>query len=193
MREIGYNDVVISKAAGAPSAHAERAVGIIRGLINNKLTSGGQKPRKHTQKWWPLARTLVAGYNKNPLTDARAPKSPNQLKTLSGAKARAVMQAIKRVSKAPSRIVDGARVSKVLRVLKVGDTVRYAVEHVRKTGANKRPYPKQRWSDSTHVIARVVIRKLGFASYVLRGKAQRRFEREDLLKVVVQPDEPEDE
>ena len=127
MREIGYNDVVISKAAGAPSAHAERAVGIIRGLINNKLTSGGQKPRKHTQKWWPLARTLVNNYNKTPMTDARAPKSPNQLKTLSGAKAKEIMQAMnkagfKRVANAPSRIVDGARVSKVLRVLKVGDT-----------------------------------------------------------------------
>jgi hypothetical protein len=194
MRQIGYKDVVISRAAGAPSAHAERAVGIVRGLINNKLTSGGQIARKHTQKWWPLARTLVTGYNNNPMTDARAPKSPNQLKVLSGANAKAVAQAMdaagaKRVAKTPSRIVEGARVSKVLKVLSVGDTVRWALEHVRKTGASKRPYPKQRWSDQTTVVAKVVKLRLGFAGYVLRGKARRRFEREDLLKVVVQPDE----
>ena len=83
MKQIGYRNVVISQAAGAPSAHAERAVGILRKLINIKLTSGGQNPRKPTRnnptraKWWPLARTLVRGYNNTPLTDSRAPHSPN--------------------------------------------------------------------------------------------------------------------
>ena len=186
MRQIGYNDVVISASAGAPSAHAERAVGIIRKLINIKLTSGGQKPRKHSQRWWPLARTLVQGYNKTPLTDARAPYSPNQLKSFSGAKKakiRALMneQGFKRVKKQPSRTDSaGNRVTKTLKVLEVGDRVRYAIENVRKTGANKRPYPKQRWSDSVHTVEKIISRKLGFASYVLSGLPNRRFEREDL-------------
>ena len=186
MRQIGYKDVVISASAGAPSSHAERAVGIIRKLINIKLTSGGQKPRKHSQRWWPLARTLVAGYNKTPLTDARAPYSPNQLKNFSGARKARIRelmneQGFKRVKKQPSRTdAAGNRVSKTLKVLEVGDRVRYAIENVRKTGANKRPYPKQRWSDTVHTIEKIKSRKLGFASYVLSGLPSRRFEREDL-------------
>ena len=187
MRQIGYNDVVISAAAGAPSAHAERAVGIIRGLVNNKLTSGGQRPRKYTQRWWPLAKTLVRGYNATPMTDARAPYSPNQLKKMTGRKRAEIVrlmmeQGAKKVRKAPGRTDPntGAKVSKQLKILKVGDTVRYAIENVRKTGADKRPYPKQRWSEDTHTVQRVVKRKLGFASYVLSGLPRRRFEREDL-------------
>mgnify|MGYP002807025588 CR=1 FL=1 len=93
-------------------------------------------------------------------------------------------QGFKRVSKAPSRITpDGARVSKILPVLSVGDRVRYAVEHVRKTGGDKRPYPKQRWSDSIHTVAEIIKRKLGFASYRLSQLRKRRFEREDLQKI----------
>ena len=186
MRQIGYTNVLISASAGAPSAHAERAVGIIRKLVNIKLTSGGQKPRKGKERWWPLVRTLVAGYNKTPLTDARAPYTPNQLKNFSGAKKakiRALMneQGFKRVKKQPSRTdSSGNRVTKTLKVLEVGNRVRYAIEHVRKTGANKRPYPKQRWSDNVHTVERIIKRKLGFASYVLSGLPSRRFEREDL-------------
>ena len=187
MRQIGYNDVVISAAAGAPSAHAERAVGIIRGLVNNKLTSGGQRPRKYTQRWWPLAKKLIRGYNATPMTDARAPYSPNQLKQMTGRKRAEIkrlmmQQGAKKVRKAPGRVDPntGAKVSKQLKILKVGDTVRYAIENVRKTGADKRPYPKQRWSEDTHTVRRVVKRKLGFASYVLSGLPKRRFEREDL-------------
>ena len=187
MRQIGYNDVVISAAAGAPSAHAERAVGIIRGLINNKLTSGGQRPARYTQRWWPLAKTLVRGYNSNPMTDARAPYSPNQLRKMTGRKRSEIVrlmmeQGAKKVRKAPGRRDPntGAKVSKQLKILKVGDTVRYAIENVRKTGADKRPYPKQRWSEETRTVQRVVKRKLGFASYVLSGLPRRRFEREDL-------------
>jgi len=186
MRQIGYKDVVISAAAGAPSAHAENAVRIIRRLVNIKLTSGGQKPKKKTQKWWPLARTLVRGYNDTPLTDTRAPYTPNQLKKLTGAKRAAVVRAMikqgaKRVDKAPSRKDStGAKVTKNLKILSKGDRVRRAVEHIRKTGANKRPYPKQRWSDATYTVAEVIKRKLGYASYVLDGLPKRRFEREDL-------------
>ena len=187
MRQIGYNNVVISAAAGAPSAHAERAVGIIRGLVNNKLTSAGQRPRKHSQAWWPLAKKLVRGYNNTPLTDARAPYSPNQLKKMTGRKRAEIVrlmieQGSKKIRKAPGRVDPntGAKVSKQLKILKVGDTVRYAIENVRKTGADKRPYPKQRWSEDTHTVRRVVKRKLGFASYVLSGLPKRRFEREDL-------------
>ena len=192
MKQIGYKNVVISQAAGAPSPHAERAVGIIRKLINIKLTSGGQNPRKATrnnptrQKWWPLARTIVRSYNATPLTDSRAPASPNQLKVMgAGARAKIVKgmkeAGAKRIDKQPSRKdAAGNKVSKVLKILKVGDRVRYAVEHVRKSGANKRPYPKKRWSDTVHAVARVITRKLGFANYVLNGRPGRRFEREDL-------------
>ena len=186
MRQIGYNDVVISAAAGAPSAHAERAVGIIRSLINNKLTSGGQKPAKYTQRWWPLARKLVSGYNKTPMTDVRAPYSPNQLKLMTGARRQKIHklmneQGFKRVLKQPSRTDSaGNRVSKTLKVLEVGDKVRYAVENVRKTGGNRRKYPEQRWSDNVHTIQKIISRKLGFASYVLSELPKRRFEREDL-------------
>jgi len=187
MRQIGYKDVVISKAAGAPSAHAENAVRIIRRLINTKLTSGGQKPRTDKRgRWWPLARTVVTGYNASPMTDARAPFSPNQLKAMGPAKRRAIVAAMmkagsKRVSNQPSRTdAQGNRVSKALKILKVGDRVRYAVENIRKTGANKRPYPKQRWSDTVHTVAAVITRKLGFASYRLDGRPGKRYEREDL-------------
>ena len=91
-----------------------------------------------------------------------------------------------RVRKQPGRKDPntGAKVSKRLKILKAGDSVRYAIENLRKDGtlgtAKKRAYPKQRWSDSVHTVTRVVKRKLGFASYVLSNKPGRRFEREDL-------------
>ena len=68
-------------------------------------------------------------------------------------------------------------------VLKVGSKVRYAVENIRKTGANTRPYPRQRFSDSVHTVTEIIKRKLGFASFVISGHPKKRFEREDLLKV----------
>lgn len=185
MRQIGYNDVVISAAAGAPSSHAERAVGILRKLINQKLSANGAK--KKEAKWWPLARTLVNSYNATPMTDARSPYSPNQLKSMSARRRAAITTGMikrgqKRLDKQPGRTDPntGAKVSKVLKILKVGDRVRYAIENIRKTGANKRPYPKQRWSDSVHTVTKVVTRKLGFASYVLSGLPRKRFEREDI-------------
>ena len=95
MRQLGYTDVVISQAAGAPSPHAERAVGIIRKLINQKL-SANAAPKKDSQRWWPLARELVNSYNDTPMTDARAPKTPNQLKSLGGAAARRVVNQMMR-------------------------------------------------------------------------------------------------
>lgn len=191
MEEIGYNDVVISKAAGAPSPHAEGAVGIIRRLVNTKLTSGGQRPAKKTkgQSWWPMVKGLVRTYNEMPMTDARAPYSPNQIIKLPTGKRRAMVAAMrkagqKRVDKAPGRMIvaEGrpAKVPKTLLILKVGDRVRYAVEHIRKTGANKRPFPKQRWSGKVHRVSRVIPRMLGFAMYALAGLPRQRFEREDL-------------
>ena len=121
------------------------------------------------------------------MTDARAPYSPNQLRKMTGRKRSEIVrlmmeQGAKKVRKAPGRRDPntGAKVSKQLKILKVGDTVRYAIENVRKTGADKRPYPKQRWSEETRTVQRVVKRKLGFASYVLSGLPRRRFEREDL-------------
>ena len=189
MRELGYESITISAAAGAPSAHAERAVGIIKKLVNQKLTADGEKPRPKSRqaKWWPMVRNIVSSYNNTPLTDARAPHSPNDLKKMTGANKASIMKAMmkagsKRVRKQPGRTDPdtGAKVSKSLKILKVGDRVRYAVENIRKTGANDRKYPKQRWSDSVHTVTRVVARKLGFASYVLSGLARRRFEREDL-------------
>ena len=184
MQDLGYEHVVVSKVAGAPSAHAERAVGIIRKLVNQKLTSNNQRPAKKAQRWWPMVNQIVDGYNDTPLTDARAPYTPNQLKRASRAIINKVRNKMigagrKRVEKT-GRIVNGARVSKVLKVLKVGDTVRIALENLRKTGANKRSKPKQRWSSDTYNIQRVVSRKLGMASYVLQGLPRRRFEREDL-------------
>lgn len=186
MLTLGYEHILISKAAGAPSAHAERAIGIIRRLVNQKLTSDGKVPAKKAQRWWPLVRTIVDGYNSTPLTDARAPYTPNKLKTASRAlinKVRNKMIAAgrKRVDRMPSRLdPTGARVSKNLKILKVGDTVRRAVENVRKTGGSHRPNPSQRWSHDTYKVQRVVSRKLGMASYVLQGLPRRRFEREDL-------------
>ena len=153
------------------------------------MTADGEKPRPKSRqaKWWPLVRKIVSSYNNTPLTDARAPHSPNELKKMTGANKASIMKAMmkagsKRVRKQPGRTDPdtGAKVSKSLKILKVGDRVRYAVENIRKTGANDRKYPKQRWSDSVHTVTRVVARKLGFASYVLSGLARRRFEREDL-------------
>lgn len=189
MRQLGYESITISAAAGAPSAHAERAVGIIRKLINQKLTANDNVPRKKSRRarWWPMVRSIVHTYNATPQTDVRAPHSPNELKKMTGGKRSSIMKQMitagaKRVQKQPGRKdpATGAKVRKNLKILSVGDRVRYAVEHVRKTGANKRPYPKQRWSDSVHTVKRVVARKLGFASYVLDGLPRRRFEREDL-------------
>ena len=93
MRQMGYTDVVISQAAGAPSPHAERAVGILRKLINQKL-SANAAPKKDSQRWWPLARELVRSYNDTPMTDARSPHTPNQLKRFRGARAAAVVRAM---------------------------------------------------------------------------------------------------
>ena len=142
MRQLGYKDVVVSASAGAPSAHAERAVGIIRKLVNIKLTSDGREPvRNKKGRWWPLARTVVRGYNDTPLTDYRAPYSPNELKEFTGAKRREIMKkmmasGMKRVNRQGMREDDtGARVSKQLKILRVGDRVRFALENVRKTGA----------------------------------------------------------
>ena len=154
--------------------------------MNIKLTSGGQKPRKEKERWWPLVRTLVAGYNKTPLTDARAPYSPNQLKKMTGrqrAKIHKLMneQGFKRVQKTPSRTDSaGNRVTKTLKILEVGDRVRIQKKHKRKTGGIKEKIPKLRWSEAVHTVERVIRRKLGFAVYVLSGLPNRRFEREDL-------------
>ncbi len=193
MRQLGYNNVVVSLAAGAPSPHAERAVGIIRKLINTKITSGGEAPRRDKKgRWWPMARTLVQSYNTLPQTDARAPYSPRELIRMNAQGRAQVVKAMikagmKRVSNQPSREDPntGAMVSKVLEILKVGDEVRYAVENVRKAGGDRRDRPKQRWSDTVHRVVRVVKRKLGFASYVLSGLPARRFEREDLQGPIV--------
>ena len=197
MRQLGYKDVIVSLAAGAPSPHAERAVGIIRKLINIKLTSDGRVPYRGKPargRWWPLARTVVRGYNDTPMTDYRAPYSPNELKTFTGAKRKEIVKkmmesGMKRVNRMGMREDEtGARVSKQLKILRVGDRVRYALENVRKTGAAKqlRDRPRQRWSDSVHTVARVVNRKLGFAVYVLDGLPRRRFEREDLQGPLVE-------
>ena len=192
MRQLGYNDVVISAAAGAPSAHAERAVGILRKLLNQKLSANNDRPpRKHREKWWPLIRDIAKAYNTSPMTDARAPHSPVELIRMTPAERKRITSMMmragaNRVRKQPGRVdpATGAKVSKQLKILQVGDRVRYAVENLRKDGglgtAGKRAYPKQRWSDSVHTVTKVVNRKLGFASYVLSGLPRRRFEREDL-------------
>lgn len=187
MKRMNYRHTIISTAAGAPSAHAERAVGIIRKLINQKLTADGTRPRKKSQSWWPMARDLVRDYNNKPMTDARRPRTPNELKTYTGAKAKEIVRLMteageKRIG-AAGRVVDGNRVSKVLEVLRVGAKVRHAVTHVRKTGANKRSHPEQRWSGTVHTVTKVGARKVGFARYKISGMPKRWFEREDLQLV----------
>jgi hypothetical protein len=189
MAQLGYNDVVISQAAGAPSPHAERAVGIIRKLINQKL-SANAPPKKDSQRWWPLARQLVASYNDTPMTDARAPHTPNQLKKFRGQRAAAIVKAmqgqgVKRLNLAGRTRKDkgGALVPKNLKILQVGDRVRVALEHLKKDSAGHRPFPKQRWSSKIYVVAKVKVRKLGLARYQLSKLPHQRFEREDLQLV----------
>ena len=123
MSQIGYTDVVISKAAGAPSPHAENAVRIIRKLINQKLSASGP-PKAGSQRWWPLARQLVKSYNDTPMTDARAPLTPNQLKSYRGSRAASIVKAmqtsgIKRLSlrNRTRRTSSGAIVPKTLQVI----------------------------------------------------------------------------
>jgi hypothetical protein len=70
-----------------------------------------------------------------------------------------------------------------LAILEVGDHVRAALEKLMKTGAMKRPFPKQRWSSKVYRIATVKSRKLGFARYILAGRPKQRWEREDLQLV----------
>lgn len=189
MRQLGYTHVIISKAAGAPSPHAERAVCIIRKLINQKL-SANAKPKKHSQRWWPLARQLVTSYNVTPMTDARAPFTPNQLKRMRGRKAAEIVRAmqgagIKKLGMARNSrtTTTGAKVQKNLSIIEVGDRVRVAVEKLRKTGAMKRPWPKQRWSSKVYTIAKVMKRKIGFARYTVQGLPSQRWEREDIQLV----------
>jgi len=188
MKQLGYNHVVISQAAGAPSPHAERAVGIIRKLINQKL-SANAPPKAESQRWWPMARALVSSFNNTPLTDARAPHTPNQLKRMRGARAAAVVRAMQGqgaknlgMDKNSRTLPGGAKVQKRLPVLQVGSRVRIALEKLSKDSGmtGKRPYPKQRWSSKIYTILRVVARKLGFARYTVRGAPRQRFEREDL-------------
>jgi hypothetical protein len=189
MRQLNYNHVIISQSAGAPSPHAERAVGIIRKLINQKL-SANAAPKKETQRWWPMARTLAQSYNDTPMTDARGPETPNQLKGMRGQRAARIVKRVqgagaKRLGMAKnSRKGPGdAKVQKTLAILEVGDHVRAALEKLRKTGAMKRPFPKQRWSSKIYRIATVKSRKLGFARYILTGLPRQRWEREDLQVV----------
>jgi len=163
-------------------------VGIIRKLINQKLSANGPVG-KNKQRWWPLARQLVSSYNDTPMTDARAPYTPNQLKKMRGAKAAEIVrkmqgQGIKRLGmKGAKTLPGGAKVQKGQPVLEVGDRVRVALEKLSKTGSGKRPFPKQRWSSKIYVVARVLARKLGFARYTVRGAPRQRFEREDLQLV----------
>ena len=189
MTQLGYNHVIISQAAGAPSPHGERAVGIIRKLINQKL-SANAKPEKHSQRWWPMARDLVRSYNDTPMTDARGPETPNQLKRMRGIAAKRVISRMqsagaKRLNMKGNsrRNKDGQKVQKTLKILQVGDKVRAALEKLRKTGAMKRPFPKQRWSSKVYKVSKVLTRKLGFARYVLGGLSSQRWEREDLQLV----------
>jgi|GEM_PF-3925934 len=189
MQQLGYTDVVISQAAGAPSPHAERAVGIIRKLINQKL-SANAPPKKASQRWWPLARQIVSSYNDTPMTDARAPHTPNQLRRFRGAKAASIVTAMqgqgaKRLGmeKNSRKGPGGARVQKTLKILEVGDYVRVALEKLSKTGSQKRAYPTQRFSSKIYRVAKVLQRKIGFARYQLSKLARQRFEREDLLLV----------
>jgi len=189
MTQLNYTHVIVSLSAGAPSVGVERAVGIIRKLINQKL-SANAPPKKKTQRWWPMARTLVSSYNDTPMTDARAPLTPNQLKTKRG---RGASDIVKRMQAAGAKRLNmkgnsrttpsGAKVQKQLKILEVGDQVRVALENLRKTGSLKRPWPKQRWSSKVYTVAKVLQRALGFARYQLRGLARKRFEREDLQLV----------
>ncbi len=189
MTQLNYTHVVVSLSAGAPSVGVERAVGIIRKLINQKL-SANAPPKKESQRWWPMARTLVSSYNDTPMTDARAPLTPNQLKTRRGARAAEIVKRMqtsgaKRLNmKGNSRTTaSGAKVQKQLKILEVGDKVRVALENLKKDGALKRGFPKQRWSSRVYVVGEVRQRKLGFARYLLRGQAHKRYEREDLQLV----------
>ena len=190
MKQLGLNHVIISQSAGAPSPHGERAVGIIRRLINQKL-SANAPPRKGSQRWWPLARTLVRSYNDTPMTDSRAPKTPNQLRRMKGSAASKVVSGMqtsgaKRLGlrKNSRKGPGGAKVQKSLPVLEVGDRVRAAIENLRgKQDMEFRKYPQQRWSSKIYVVATVKPRKLGFARYILRGMPRQRWEREDLLLV----------
>jgi len=186
---MNYNHVIISKSAGAPSPHAERAVGIIRKLINQKL-SANAAPKKDTQRWWPMARTLVQSYNDTPMTDSRGPETPNQLKAMRGAKALRVVRRMQKhgmkrlgMAKNSRKGPGNSKVQKTLAILEVGDHVRAALEKLLKTGAMKRPFPKQRWSSKVYRIATVKSRKLGFARYILAGRPKQRWEREDLQLV----------
>jgi len=189
MTQLNYTHVIVSLSAGAPSVGVERAVGIIRKLVNQKL-SANAPPKKGTQRWWPMARTLVNSYNDTPMTDARAPLTPNQLKTKRGRGASDIVKRMqasgaKRLNmKGNSRTTaSGAKVQKQLKILEVGDKVRVALENLKKTGSLNRPWPKQRWSSKVYVVREVMQRKLGFARYRLRGLDRKRFEREDLQLV----------
>jgi hypothetical protein len=82
-----------------------------------------------------------------------------------------------------ARKLGNDHVQKGLTVIGPGDRVRAALEVLSKTGAMKRPYPKQRWSTKVYVVVTRLARKLGFARYTLRGLPRRRFEREDLQLV----------
>jgi hypothetical protein len=198
MAQIGYNDVVISQAAGAPSPHAERAVGIIRKLINQKL-SANDAPEKHADRWWPMARQLVSSYNDTPMTDARAPHTPNQLKRLRGQRAAAMVRAMQKsgfkrlaLGKHSKKSKTGATVQKGQQVLAVGDRVRAAIEHLSKDSSMKRPFPTQRWSSTVYRVAKVLQRKVGYARYQLSRLPRQRFEREDLQYVGGQKSGPEE-
>ena len=192
MRQLGYDNVVVSLAAGAPSSHAERAVGILRKLLNQKLSADSDRPpRKEKESWWPLIRNIAKSYNDTPMTDARAPHTPNELIRMKPSDRKKIATLMMRagatrVRKQPGRIDPntGAKVSKQLKILKRGNRVRYAIENLRKDrglgNAGKRSYPKQRWSDTVHTITKIVVRKFGFAPYVLSGLPRRRFEIEDL-------------
>ena len=186
MRQLGYNHVIISKAAGAPSPHAENAVKRIRALINQKLSAEAGGPKKHRQSWWPMARALVKSYNDTPMTDSRAPHTPNELARFTGARRKAVVAGMQKAGvkklarNATRKDPSGAVVPRNLKILLVGSRVRAAIEKLRKTGANKRPFPKQRWSSKVYVIAKIHRRKLGYARYSLQGIPKQRFERADL-------------
>ena len=190
MKQLGLNHVVISQSAGAPSPHAERAVGIIRRLVNQKL-SANAPPKEKSQRWWPLARTLARSYNDTPMTDSRAPKTPNQLRRVKGGAALKVVRGMQRsgakrlgLRKNSRKGPDGAKVQKSLPVLEVGDRVRAAIENLRgKQDMEFRKFPQQRWSSKIYVVATVKARKLGFARYVLQGLPRQRWEREDLQLV----------
>lgn len=194
MNQLGLNHVFISQAAGAPSPHGERAVGIIRRLVNQKL-SANEAPKKNSQRWWPMARQLVKSYNDTPMTDARGPETPNQLKRMRGQAAARIVSRMqssgakrlglrKNARKGPGN----AKVQKSLKILNVGDKVRAALENLRgKQDMEFRKFPKQRWSSKVYVVAKVLSRKLGFARYVLRNLPRQRWEREDLQLVSRKP------